>query len=584
MPCGRRRAANAPDFNGIAQVFSSPLQTIRDDFGTARLDRIFSGKDSSSAVYTIDDSDDFTATTADPYSTDVESLREQVLSLDETHIFSPQIAQYGPSRLLTGELLLHRRTHARHASRQAFQDSSAAIPWARSWSEEAPPRTPRPPLVLPGAITAATSPFIGIFLHYDDHVDLTRGRHRLNLGVWFQRVQSNEELALSQFGQATFASLATFLQGTTSSFLYTPQPTEMNWRSWLGAWYAEDVIRVTPTLTLSLGFRDEFTNGWNEAHGRASTYTFTGAVVSANPTVGTGGMISTQPTVGNSVFTVNNAKFLPQPRIGLAWSPSRNKTVVRAAFGMYNDLQDALGYRTDQNAPFNTAYSIANFTVSQFPVSPSAAVPAAAKIVPGGVQPNLKTPTLISYSVRIEQQLAKDTTFTLGYVGSHGYHEILGIDANTPAPVICPAAPCPATYPTAPPAAITAGFPAGSPLAGAPVPAGKLLCSNHNQSQPRAGQYMDVVLGGGQLLQLPPTGCQSPLQRRIVTAGGLYLVKGSRRWGFAELYDFGGRARARVQSLQSPGGLGTGEFRCPQRERYRRDVRFTDRTWEPLLG
>jgi len=29
------------------------------------------------------------------------------------------------------------------------------------------------------------------------------------------------------------------------------------------------------------------------------------------------------------------------------------KTVIRAGFGMYNDLQDALGYRADQNAPFN---------------------------------------------------------------------------------------------------------------------------------------------------------------------------------------------------------------------------------------
>ena len=31
-----------PDFNGIAQVSSSPLQTIREDFGTARLDQVIS--------------------------------------------------------------------------------------------------------------------------------------------------------------------------------------------------------------------------------------------------------------------------------------------------------------------------------------------------------------------------------------------------------------------------------------------------------------------------------------------------------------------------------------------------------------
>jgi len=47
-------------------------------------------------------------------------------------------------------------------------------------------------------------------------------------------------------------------------------------------------------------------------------------------------------------------------------------------------------------------------------------------------------------------------------VGSHGYHEILGIDANEPFPVICPAAPCPATYPNT--------FPAG--IAGTQVTAG----------------------------------------------------------------------------------------------------------------
>jgi hypothetical protein len=42
--------AGASDFNGIAQLFSSPLQTIREDFGTARLDHVFSSRDSVAAV------------------------------------------------------------------------------------------------------------------------------------------------------------------------------------------------------------------------------------------------------------------------------------------------------------------------------------------------------------------------------------------------------------------------------------------------------------------------------------------------------------------------------------------------------
>src|ERR1700719_872321 len=80
--------ANAPDFGGIAEVFSSPLQTITEDFGTARVDHIFSQHDTLSGIYTIDDGHDFTATPLDPFSSDVMTLREQVVSLEETHVFS----------------------------------------------------------------------------------------------------------------------------------------------------------------------------------------------------------------------------------------------------------------------------------------------------------------------------------------------------------------------------------------------------------------------------------------------------------------------------------------------------------------
>ncbi len=130
---------------------------------------------------------------------------------------------------------------------------------------------------------------------------------------------------------------------------------------------------------------------------------------------------------------------------------------------MYNDLQDALGYRMDQNAPFNPTYTISNLSVTSLPLQPSVAlVPASAKLVPGGVQPDFETPTLLSYSLHVEQEITPNTALTVGYIGAHGYHEMIGLDANEPIPTICPAAPCPATYP--------ASF--GAPLAGTPVPAG----------------------------------------------------------------------------------------------------------------
>ena len=74
---------NGPELGGgIAEAFSSPLQRIREDFGTTRLDYNISNKDLLFGVYTIDDSDANTPT-ANPLSSVVESLREQVVNLQE---------------------------------------------------------------------------------------------------------------------------------------------------------------------------------------------------------------------------------------------------------------------------------------------------------------------------------------------------------------------------------------------------------------------------------------------------------------------------------------------------------------------
>jgi hypothetical protein len=52
-----------------------------------------------------------------------------------------------------------------------------------------------------------------------------------------------------------------------------------------------------------------------------------------------------------------------------------------------------------------------------------------------------------SWSLKVEQQLSANTSVSVGYAGSHAYHELLSLDANLPAATICPASPCPAGYP-----------------------------------------------------------------------------------------------------------------------------------------
>ncbi|HTX16193.1 MAG TPA: TonB-dependent receptor [Candidatus Baltobacteraceae bacterium] len=435
--------------SGIIGCVFSPLQTIREDFGTTRVDHVFSRHDTLTGVYTIDDSGAVTATPADPYSTDIADLREQVLSLAETHQFSPTLlntATFGYSR--AAYFFLGEPTPGTPAA--GLTGFVGSLPVGAVVVGGSTASNPATQLGLAGSNNGTNLDVFRNIFTYEDQATLNRGKHQFTFGAWFQQFQSNERLALSQYGQVTFASVSALLGGT-GTLTYDPAPTNMNWRSLFAAWYAADTIRLTPRLTVTLGFRAESSTGWNEAHGRAANYFFTDGVIDSTPHIGT------------SSFSTNNEAFLPEPRIGLAWSPFGEKTVLRAGFGMYNDLQDALGYRMDQNAPFNPTYS-ASVPLSGLPVSVSTP-PTGAKLLPGGVQPNLKPPTLISYSLRLEHQLTPNTAITLGYVGSHGYHEVVGLDANEPAPVICPASPCPATYPTL----YTA---AGGTVTGVPVPAG----------------------------------------------------------------------------------------------------------------
>ena len=425
---------NGPSLGGgIGEAFSHPLQTIREDFGTTRIDYNISNKDSLFAVYTMDDSDANTPT-VNPLSTVVESLREQVASVQEQHVFSPSLlntARVGFSRanyFFTGKVPVDIPGWV------AGDPISAVVIGGGTASNGASQ------ISLAGANNGSNLKAVRNLFTYDDHVAFTRGRHQIVAGFWLQRIQANDNLAQSQYGQASFGSLASFLQGTISTFTVVPAATPVGWRSVEAAGFVEDSIRLRPNLEVRVGFRFESTNGWNEAHGRAANYVF-----DAN------GVIQTDPHIGGSVFTVNRAKFLPEPRAGVAWDPfGKGKTVIHAGFGVYRALLDNLDYRLDQTAPFNATESLKNVAVNGLRIIPGSPLPAGTKISPSGVQPDAYTPTVISYTFKIEQQIAPNTSLAVGYVGSHGYHEMLSVDANEPVPSLAGGA----VY-----------YPAGAPLA-----------------------------------------------------------------------------------------------------------------------
>lgn len=426
--------ANGPELltstgaaSGIATAYSSPMQSVQEDFGTTRLDQIFSNNDSFAGIYTVDDSRAHSPTT-NPITYDDTTLRSQVASLSETHVFSSNLVNKGVFGF----------------SRGAFYFNSGTTVDLPGWVHD---DLPVGAVVVGGGTTlngasqitnggtnaGSNLQAVRNLFTVSDQVSYSRGRHTFSFGGWLQRIQANDSLVQDQYGQISFTSLQTFLQGQVSTYTYAPNYTPLSWRSTEGALFAADSIKLKPNLELQLGFRFESTNGWNEAQDRASNYAFEN------------GVILTQPVVGGSALAVNNAKFLPAPRAALAWSPfGSKKTVVRAGFGTYYALLDNLSYRLDQNGPYNTVYAVKGIPFSE--ISPSASY-SGAKVIPSGVQPNLQTPTVETWSLKAERQIWWNTTLGVGYVGSHGYHELLSLDANLPTPTICPASPCPAGYP-----------------------------------------------------------------------------------------------------------------------------------------
>jgi hypothetical protein len=398
---------------GIAKYIGTAPQHIREDFGTTRFDYTIGGADTFNTIFTIDDSY-ASSPSANPYSYVNENLREQVLSFQEQHVFSPRLINVARAGL----------------SRSAFYFYGYVPPAQQALAPSVRSGVPTYAVVISGSTASNGASSItgaganvgsnnGITRNlytFDDHAYYTIGKHTIQAGVWLQRLQSNDNLAQDQYGQASFASLTSFLSGAIATFTYAPSTTELGWRTLFADAFIEDTWHITPRLEARIGFRTETSTGWSESQNRASVYTFNNGVISTTPTSGL-----------SNALTANNALFLPEPRLGFAWNVFGNgRTSVTGGAGLHHTLLDALDYRLDQAAPYNTVYSYKSSTVA----NPTGVTPA---VSPSTVDSAIHTPTLFSYDLKIEQQLAPATSLTIGYSGSHSYHQILNGDLNEPA-------------------------------------------------------------------------------------------------------------------------------------------------------
>jgi len=427
---------NGPDLGGgIAQFSANPKQSIREDFATARFDENVSQKDNVTVADTFDDGRALTPF-ADPLFAQLVATRAQVVSVQETHTFSPSLVNtvrvgFSRSRFFENPTPLGpvppnlEMIQGQYPGAIVIGGGTAAQAFASS--------------IVPAGVSGLQQNVFNIrnlFTAQDD-VQIIRGKHQFSFGGWTQRMQVNANSRDYQLGQATFSSLTTFLQGQATLFTGAPHATVMYWRQWEGAWYVQDNLQLRPNLTIRLGLRHEFTDGWNEKYGRAAQF-----LPDAN------GVLQNTPTVGKSAFPVNNATKLFGPRVGIAYDPFGNgKTSIRAAFGIYYTLLDDLSFQLGVLPPFNTQFS---FQSTSFPnlIPVSSTTPLPPGCGPGvpspcttyagrGVDAGAKTPTAVEWNYSIEHALSQNMSLRIGYVGSHSYHNLVGVDPNSIPSQIC---------------------------------------------------------------------------------------------------------------------------------------------------
>src|SRR5881409_389391 len=440
-------AQNGPELlqnglpTGAAYNYSTPWRPVNEDFGLSRFDYTVSTQDTFSTSFSAD-----RGFRADPQANPVIIQKQgsglYTLSAQETHIFSPTVV------------------------------NTANFGWSRAWADQtADPLVPFPDSLIflsgpgrkaPGALiigggtaTAQASTFTSAngqnpfnssrqnFMASND-LRMTKGRHGLSMGVWFQTVEqglfsSNQNNA----GTLTYPTLLAMLQDRPSQMQVYPGATPLTFRMLEAAWYFQDEIKLRPNLTVRLGLRDEMTNMMKEVNGRAANYTFD-----------QNGVIRSQATVSKSVFLKNNAKALLQPRVGVAWDPTgTGRWAVRAGFGIHNDLQDNLANRMNSNAPFNGRLVITNTPVltmlrngpipSQTPPAPSCSAesplqpPECSIYAPGGIDPAMHTPTTQEWSLEVQRGITQELALELSYVGSQSYHLPAAVDMNDIPPVRC---------------------------------------------------------------------------------------------------------------------------------------------------
>ncbi|MDW8355748.1 MAG: carboxypeptidase regulatory-like domain-containing protein [Bryobacterales bacterium] len=270
-----------------------------------------------------------------------------------------------------------------------------------------------------------------------DNLSWVRGSHTVKFGaeVQHRRYHQLTEVpprgSFSFNGQYTRVGLADFLLGVPNSATGALGSSRSQYRSNYLATFVQYDWRASQKLTWNFGLRYEYAAPWKEQRDLEGFFNpVTGLItyhkVPATIPPALRGLYDPQGgRVKKGIIDPDKNNFAP--RIGLAWRPFGENTVIRAGFGVYYDNVNLNELQfTRLVAPF---YGI--FTLVGDARTPNVFVdrlfPSLDEIerfpAPFSVMPNNRTPYSIQYNFNIQRQLPRGWLLELAYSGSN-FHKL----------------------------------------------------------------------------------------------------------------------------------------------------------------
>jgi hypothetical protein len=303
--------------------------------------------------------------------------------------------------------------------------------------------------------TAQRDPgFKNLVQQWQEHLNYYRGRHAIKGGFQVGRYDSADlQQNNALFGSISFSNrytgqpYADFLLGLPSTVTRAGPAALIDRLRWGYDFFVTDDFKVSQRLTLNLGIRYELHPNWTEANGLLSTFDLaTGRIVVPNGSLGRVNPLMPRGYVdvveakdagypGGTLIKTDRNNFAP--RLGFAYRPLGNTTVIRGGFGIFYDVVTRAA--NSGAAPFvinepSFTNPAPNPTVILPRVFPATGVAGPTSVgIPQATRKDLQIPYSMQYNLTIER-MQWNTGFRISYVGTNTRQGDFTINVNQPVP------------------------------------------------------------------------------------------------------------------------------------------------------